>query len=101
MDQTLPAKTRAAKEPSAAFSSKTAIDHIEGLLGYSQHSVQEDEEFHFMRFEHLQRVNIAALQLELVQMKDEIRTLEELNVNRVEQLRSTMEQYCQTYPSYL
>jgi hypothetical protein len=55
--------------------------------------VRNDEDFHFLRFESLQRTNIVALQLKLIRTKDKILTNEDLSHADVETLRETLEQY--------
>jgi hypothetical protein len=63
------------------------------LIQYVKRSVRNDEDFHFLRFESLQRTNIVALQLKLIRTKDKILTNEDLSHADVETLRETLEQY--------
>jgi hypothetical protein len=65
------------------------------LLQYNKRSVDEDEEFSFMRFESLQRINITALQLKLARLKDTLRKTQDVSDDELENLRVNMEQYGQ------
>jgi len=42
------------------------------LVQYVRRSLDSEEEFHFLRFEFLQRLNIAQIQLDLIRMKSRI-----------------------------
>jgi hypothetical protein len=74
--------------PAAAVSSNSEV-----LLQYTQRSVDEDEDFGFMRFEALQRTNIVALQIKLVRLKDALRKEKKVSDTDLETLRVTLEQY--------
>jgi hypothetical protein len=68
----------------------------DGLLQYVARSVDEDEDFYFLRFESLQRINIAALQIKLVRFKDSLRSQTDISDSDLENLRVTLEQYSQS-----
>jgi hypothetical protein len=70
----------------------------DGLLQYVARSVDEDEEFYFLRFESLQRTNIVALQTRLVRLKDKLRKKENVSDQDLESLRLTLEQYGKPTP---
>lgn len=82
--------------PVSALCPDSATPSIEneGLLEYVRRSVQDDEDFHFMRFESLQRTNLVALQVKLVCLKDTLRKEKDISNSDLELLRSTLEQYC-------
>lgn len=61
----------------------------ETLLQYVQRSVNEDEEFCFMRFESLQRTNVVALQDKLVRWKGQLRMENKVSDSTLEDLRQT------------
>jgi hypothetical protein len=42
------------------------------IVGYVRQSLEVEEEFHFLRFEFLQRLNITQIQLDLIRLKSEI-----------------------------
>jgi hypothetical protein len=71
----------------------TSILENDGLLQYVARSIDEDEDFYFLRFESLQRTNIAALQLKLVRIKDSLRSQTDVSDTDLETLRLTLEQY--------
>jgi len=71
----------------------------EALLQYVQRSVNEDEDFAFMRFESLQRTNIVALQVKLVRLKGQLRMENIVSDSTLEDLRQTLEHYGQSLPS--
>jgi hypothetical protein len=70
-----------------------SIPENDGLLQYVARSIDEDEDFYFLRFESLQRTNIAALQLKLVRIKDSLRSQTDVSDSDLETLRLTLEQY--------
>lgn len=67
---------------------------IEKLAAYTQASIENEEDFHFMRFESLQRLNIAHLQVNLTRMKSRLFG-EQVDVlaSDLEDLRLKLQQY--------
>ncbi|KAF7672925.1 vit family domain-containing protein [Alternaria burnsii] len=63
------------------------------LLDYIQRSIDQDEEFHFLRFEKLQRTNLVALQMKLIRTKDALSKASTISDDDLEKLRATLEQY--------
>ncbi|CAN9479429.1 unnamed protein product [Alternaria alternata] len=63
------------------------------LLQYITRSIDSDEEFHFLRFEKLQRTNLVALQMKLVRTKDALSTATTMSDDDLEILRVDLEQY--------
>ncbi|KAH4189907.1 hypothetical protein HBI29_059650 [Parastagonospora nodorum] len=72
----------------------------EALLEYVQRSIDEDEDFAFMRFEALQRTNIVALQTKLVRLKDTLRKVKAISNEDLESLRLILEQYSTAIQNY-
>ncbi|KAH8634271.1 hypothetical protein IG631_09671 [Alternaria alternata] len=83
----LPTATTAASTSSSAESQKKE------LLQYIKRSINEDEEFHFLRFEKLQRTNLVALQMKLIRTKDVLSNATTVSCDDLEKLRVTLEQY--------
>lgn len=46
--------------------------NTKSIVEYVRHSLEEEEDFHFLRFEFLQRLNIAQIQLDLIHLKSKI-----------------------------
>lgn len=63
------------------------------ILEYVVRSLNEEEDFHFLRLEFLQRLNIVELQLELVQLKRRIQQKHVLDANSREELRVGLKHY--------
>lgn len=64
------------------------------LVEYSSKSVQVEEDFHFLRFEFLQRVNIVALENELAQIRSRLYAESHTtNPQELEHLRNKLQQY--------
>lgn len=73
-----------------AFTSKFA----KSLVDYSFESVQVEEDFHFLRFEFLQRVNIVALENELAQIKSRLYAQDHItSPQELEELRKVLREY--------
>lgn len=62
------------------------------LLEYVNRSLDEEEEFHFLRFESLQRINIVQLQDKLVQLKRKAQA-KTLAADDYEGLKTTLKDY--------
>lgn len=65
----------------------------DGLVEYINRSLDEEEEFHFLRFEFLQRLNIVKLQLDLVRLKGRFQREKRASIRDLEALESTLERY--------
>lgn len=70
------------------------IVDIEKLAAYTHDSVENEEDFHFMRFESIQRLNIAHLQVILTRMKSRLFGGHHgVSENDLEDLRLKLQQY--------
>jgi hypothetical protein len=89
--------TTAAEPPTTPLPAAPALGSVEaqnvGLLQYVEASLDEDEEFHFLRFEHLQRTNLVALQMKLIRTKDALSKASTISDEDLEKLRTNLEQY--------
>ena len=63
------------------------------LVEYVNRSLDEEEEFHFLRFEFLQRLNIVKLQLDLVRLKGRFQGEKRASIHGLETLESTLQKY--------
>lgn len=68
-------------------------DHIKKLAGYVDESVNSEEDFHFLRFESLQRLNIANLQVDLAKMKCQLFGQRNGSATDLDRLREKLDQY--------
>lgn len=65
----------------------------ENLIKYVNRSLEEEEEFHFLRFESLQRTNIVALQIKLIGLKKQIRKDKDISKDDLKILKETLSDY--------
>lgn len=65
----------------------------DGLVEYINRSLDKEEEFHFLRFEFLQRLNIVKLQLDLVRLKSRFQRERRASIQDLEAFESTLERY--------
>lgn len=73
---------------------KSTAEYAKNLLSYCSKSVQVEEDFHFLRFEFLQRVNLVNLENDLVQIKSRMFGPEYMtNPQELHDLRNTLQQY--------
>jgi hypothetical protein len=63
------------------------------LLGYVARSLEEEEEFHLLRFESLQRTNIVAQQLELFELKLKFQNGQGISADDLQDLKDTLKDY--------
>lgn len=63
------------------------------LLEYVARSIEDDEEFHFLRFERLQRTNIVAQQVELFGLKQQFKNAQDVSANDLKHLKDTLKDY--------
>jgi VIT1/CCC1 family predicted Fe2+/Mn2+ transporter len=68
------------------------------LIKYINRSLEEEEDFHFLRFESLQRTNIVALQIELVRFKKQIRKDNDISKEDLKILKETLKDYGERNP---
>ena len=65
----------------------------ENLVRYVNRSLDEEEDFHFLRFEFLQRLNLAQLQVKLVRMKSQFQKTGKTSPAELETLQTTLAAY--------
>lgn len=72
-------------------------NHVKRLAQYVNpyESINEEEDFHFIRFESLQRFNLANLEFDLAQLKCQLLGQQKGTAQSVEALRIKLEQYCE------
>jgi hypothetical protein len=63
------------------------------LLGYVARSLEEEEEFHLLQFESLQRTNIVAQQLELFELKLKFQNGQGVSADDLQDLKDTLKDY--------
>lgn len=68
-------------------------EYIKKLAGYVDESVNREEDFHFLRFESLQRLNIANLQVDLAKMKCQLFEQQSASDTDLDRLREKLDQY--------
>lgn len=78
----------------------SANDQIETshLVKYVNESVDVEEDFHFLRFEFLQRINIVNLQVELAQIKSRLYPSCEVSSTDLDSLKVKLERYGKKFP---
>jgi len=70
------------------------------LVQYVRRSLEEEEEFHFLRFESLQRLNIAQIQLDLARLKSKINREGSLSGNDGRALTERLRDFGQYLPQF-
>ncbi|KAJ5959426.1 uncharacterized protein N7479_006576 [Penicillium vulpinum] len=70
------------------------------LVEHINRSLNEEEEFHFLRFEFLQRLNIVKLQLDLVRLKGRFQREKRASIQDLEALESTLQKYATAIRNY-
>ncbi|KAL1859647.1 hypothetical protein Daus18300_009512 [Diaporthe australafricana] len=73
---------------------------IKKLVGYVNESVDTEEDFHFLRFEALQRLNIVNLEVDLARMKSQFMSQQCGSARELEDLRLKLEQYAVAIRDY-
>lgn len=63
------------------------------LVQYIGQSLKDEEEFHFLRFEFLQRLNIAQLQLDLVRLRSSINRSRMISDDNRQVLQTKLKDY--------
>jgi len=63
------------------------------MVEYVRQSLADEEEFHFLRFEFLQRLNITQIQLDLIKLKSEINRDDVLSADNRQALQSRLKDY--------
>ncbi|KAJ5657560.1 uncharacterized protein N7484_001209 [Penicillium longicatenatum] len=69
------------------------LDEVKDLVEYVNRSLDEEEEFHFLRFEFLQRLNIVRLELDLVHLKGQFQRDKRAAVKDLDTLESKLQDY--------
>lgn len=69
------------------------MDEKRRLFEYVTRSLSEEEDFHFLRFEFLQRLNIVNLQVQLARIKSRIQRDGEASADDLEDLTTKLQQY--------
>ena len=75
------------------------------LLKYIGRSLEDEEEFHFLRFESLQRTNIAAQQVELLGLKMKFQDAQnsqhpqDVTENDLKNLKTVLKDYGKSWPA--
>jgi len=72
----------------------------QNLIHYVNESLRDEEEFHFLRFEFLQRLNIIHLQIDLARMKSKIQQAKKATTNELIDLKTTMRDYTKAIRDY-
>ena len=92
-----PRNQAAAGKPSSQLASCYALmanpDNNTDLLKYVARSLKEEKEFHFLRFESLQRTNIVAQQLRLLEIKQKLQNARDVSADDLEELKNTLKDY--------
>ncbi|KAJ6442573.1 cytochrome p450 oxidoreductase [Purpureocillium lavendulum] len=78
---------------------RPAMDEKSKLVAYVARSLSEEEDFHFLRFEFLQRLNIVNLQVRLARRKSRIQRDGEAEADELEGLTTELQQYGETTPA--
>ncbi|KAL7909802.1 hypothetical protein GGI35DRAFT_451060 [Trichoderma velutinum] len=76
------------------------MDNEKKLIAYVARSLNEEEDFHFLRLEFLQRINITNLQVKLVRMKSRIQRDQTASIEDMEELRINLQQYSTAIRDY-
>ncbi|UNI23069.1 hypothetical protein JDV02_008909 [Purpureocillium takamizusanense] len=76
------------------------MDEKKRLVEYVTRSLNEEEDFHFLRFEFLQRLNIVNLQVQLARIKSRIQRDREASADVVEDLAAKLQQYATAIRDY-
>lgn len=63
------------------------------LIAYVNRSLEDEEQFHFLRFEFLQRLNITRLGVNLVRLKSDIQQQGQATSDQSDRLASTLRDY--------
>ncbi|KAF1959853.1 hypothetical protein CC80DRAFT_439979 [Byssothecium circinans] len=72
----------------------------ENFVRYVNRSLNEEEDFHFLRFEFLQRMNLAQLQVKLVRIKSHIQKEGKAPAEELEKLQLTLREYATAIRDY-
>ncbi|KAF3767113.1 hypothetical protein M406DRAFT_274574, partial [Cryphonectria parasitica EP155] len=70
------------------------------LRSYVVDSLNKEEDFHFLRFEFLQRLNITNIEVELAEMKTRMLCSQDIDAEDLENLRVKLEQYATALRDY-
>ncbi|KAI1765173.1 hypothetical protein GGR53DRAFT_284152 [Hypoxylon sp. FL1150] len=70
------------------------------FISYVKRSLEEEEEFHFLRFEFLQRLNIVQLEVKLARIKSRIQKEQVIYPDESELLQKTLQEYATAIRDY-
>jgi hypothetical protein len=74
-----------------------APDNNENLINYIKRSLEEEEDFHFLRFESLERINIVAQEVRLIRLKSEIQSAQKISDAELKNLKDALKDYSTIY----
>ncbi|KAG2026289.1 hypothetical protein GB937_001797 [Aspergillus fischeri] len=77
-----------------------ALDEVVDLVEYINRSLDEEEEFHLLRFEFLQRLNIVRLELDLVRLKGRFQHNKRASIEDLDTLQSKLRDYVTAIRNY-
>ena len=63
------------------------------FVKYAKRSLEQEEEFHFLRFEFLQRLNLTKLQVDLIRTKSRVQRNECASNEELKELKVQLEDY--------
>ncbi|RSL91398.1 hypothetical protein CEP51_000305 [Fusarium floridanum] len=75
-------------------------DDPSGLVSYVNRSLEDEEQFHFLRFEFLQRLNITRLGVNLVRLKSDIQRQSHATSDQSESLTTMLRDYATAVRDY-
>ncbi|KAK4101840.1 hypothetical protein N658DRAFT_448149 [Parathielavia hyrcaniae] len=75
-------------------------DEAANFVRYTKRSLGQEEEFHFLRFEFLQRLNLANLQVDLVRLKSRIQNAGRASEEDLKSLKVQLEDYATAIRNY-
>lgn len=84
---------RGAPHPSLSWNSTSSTG--KKLYSYIKKSLQEEENFHFMGFELLQRLNLTQYEVELACLKSKISEGQAVSQHDLLELRHKLKEYCE------
>lgn len=70
----------------------------QNLPKYVKRSLEDEEEFHFLRFEYLQRLNIAQLEVKLARLKSRVQRDGKVTAKDCNVVRKTLRDYGMNEP---
>ncbi|RSL52514.1 hypothetical protein CEP54_010854 [Fusarium duplospermum] len=74
--------------------------YYKSLVAYVNRSLQDEEDFHFLRFEFLQRLNITQLQVKLAKLKSKVQSEGQISKRERKLLQKKLQQYATAIRDY-